>query len=235
MRSCLIQLIIAIAVVFCLLWFALPWGVSALATGALNSSGFSGTDTKVEVSANPPPLLLTGRADKIHITSNEASMGDLHAATVDVTLGDVQLLSRNFDNVSGTLTGVKVLAPDGQPVVLESVTLLGPSTTTTATASLSLATAQSLAAAELKAQTGIVGTISLTSPDKVTLTISGKSQSGRLATSNGSLLLIPNSSFLPPVTLIAPGSGNPFRMTSVQIGATSVTFVGTIDVEKLLS
>jgi hypothetical protein len=235
MRSCLIQLIVLIAVVFCLLWFALPYGFSALATGALNASGFSGTDTKVEVSANPPPVLLTGHADRVHITSKQASMGDLHAATVDVILGDVQLLSRKMATVTGTLTGVRVAAPDGQPVVLSVVTLNGSATATTATASMTLQTAQALAESELKAQTHFVGKVALAAPDKVTLTIAGKSQSGRLVTANGMLLLVPSGSGLPTVTLIAPGSGNPFRVTAVQIGQSGVAIVGTLDVEALLS
>jgi hypothetical protein len=235
MRSCLIQVFIAIAIVFCLLWFALPLGVSALATGALNAGGFSGTDTKVEVSASPPPLLLTGHADRVHITSTQVSMGDLHAANVDVTLGDVELLSRKMKTVTGTLGGVRVAAPDGQPVMLDLVTLNGSATATTATATMTIATAEALAEAELKAQTGVVGSVSLKSPNKVTLTISGKSQSGRLETTNGNLLLIPNIGLLAPITLIAPGSGNPFHVTAVQIGTDTVTIVGTIDVEQLLS
>ena len=103
MRSCLIQLVILFAVAFCLLWFALPLGVGALVTGALNASGFSGADTKVDVSASPPPLLLTGHADKIHITSSQVSISDLHAAGVDVILRDVDMLGRKIGTVSGTL------------------------------------------------------------------------------------------------------------------------------------
>ncbi|MGD0861477.1 MAG: hypothetical protein ABSA21_01790 [Candidatus Limnocylindrales bacterium] len=235
MRSCLIQLVVLIVVAFCLLWFGLPIGVSALATGALNASGFSGTDTKVQVSANPPPMLLTGHADTVHITSSQASVGDLHAAGVDVILGDVELLSRTIGTVTGTLTGVQVAAPDGEPVTLDQVTLTGVATATTATASMSLAAAESLAESELKSQTGVVAKVALKGPDKVTVTIDGKSQAGRLVTSNGALLIVPNSDSLPTVTLIAPGNGNPFRVISVQIGPADVTFVGTIDIEQLLS
>ena len=57
MRSCLIQLLILVVVVFALLWFGLPVGASWLATNALNASGFSGTDTKVSGVGEPaaPP------------------------------------------------------------------------------------------------------------------------------------------------------------------------------------
>jgi hypothetical protein len=235
MRSCLIQLVVLFVVVFCLLWFALPLGVGALATGALNASGFSGTDTKVVVSANPPPLLLTGHADKIHITSSQVGISDLHAASVDVTLGDVDMLGRKIGTVSGTLDGVRVAAPNGDPVTIDEVTLEGLATATTATCRMSVATAQALAESQLKTQTGIAARVVLKGPNLVTITVNGKSQSGRLLTSNGSLLLVPNGKTMPTVTLIAPGGGNPFRVTSVTIGLEGLMLVGTIDVQDLLS
>lgn len=105
MRSCLIRLLILIALVFALLWFGLPIGASWLATNALNASGFTGTGTKVEVSSNPPPLLLLGHADSIHLTSSQVGIGDLHAAGVDLTLGKVELFSRQIGSVTGTLRG----------------------------------------------------------------------------------------------------------------------------------
>ena len=235
MRSCLIQILVTVAVVFCLVWFVLPIGVSALATGALNASGFTGTDTKVEVSANPPFMLLTGRADTVHIRSTQSRMGDLHAAGVDVTLGGVELLSRTVATVTGTLDGVLITAPNGDPVTIDKVTLPGSATATTATATMTLAAAQALAVAQLKSGTGIVAKVALKGPNLVTVTAGGKSQAGRLTTSNGSLLLVPDGDTLPTVTLIAPGSGNPFRVTSVTIGLASVTLVGTIDIQNLLS
>ena len=235
MRSCLIQLVLLFAVVFCLLWFALPLGVGALATGALNASGFSGTDTKVEVSASPPPLLLTGHADKVHITSSQVSISDLHAASIDVILRDVDMLGRKIGTVSGTLDGVRVAAPNGDPVTIDEVVLDGSATATTATARMSVAAVQALAESQLKTQTGVTAKVILKGPDLVTITVNGKSQSGRLLTSNGSLLVVPNGNTLPTVTLIAPGGGNPFRVSSVAVGLADVTLVGTIDVQDLLT
>ena len=235
MRSCLVQILVMLAIAFALVWFGLPLGVSALATGALNSSGFTGTDTKVEVSANPPFMLLTGHADTIRIRSSEARMGDLHAAAVDVVLGDVELLSRNIGTVTGTLDGVRVAAPNGDPVGIDKVTLEGSATATIATATLTVPEAETLAESQLKSQTGITASVTLKGPNLVSLTIAGKPVSGRLVTSNGSLLVVPDSAALPIVTLISPGSGNPFRVTSVDISSTIVTLAGTINIQNLLS
>jgi hypothetical protein len=225
---------VVVALVFALLWFGLPIGVSALASGALNSSGFSGTDTKVAVSANPPLVLLTGHADAIHITSSDATLGSLKANTVDVTLGSVDLLGRTFGSVTGTLSGVQVAAPNGDPVNIDQVTLTGPGASTTATATMSTATAQALAQSQLGA-VGVVSRVSFKSPDVVVMKIASGTFTGRLVTANGSLILVPNSSTVPSVILIDPSGGNPFHADSVSIGPTGLTLVGTMDVEKLLS
>jgi hypothetical protein len=233
MRSCLFQLVLTAAVIFALLWFGLPFGASWLATNALNASGFTGTDTTVEVTSNPPPLLLTGRADTIRLTSSQVGIGDLHAASVDLTLGKVELLSRKIGTVAGTLQGVRVPAPDGQPVTAETVTLSGSATLATAEMDVSIAEAQRLAVSQLKDR-GIVATVALAAPDRITITAAGRSQPGHLVVRGGSLLLVPDGNTLPTVTLIAPGSGNPFQLSSVAIGTGHVTLMGTIDVQSLL-
>lgn len=233
MRSCLIQLLILVVVVFTLLWFGLPVGASWLATNALNASGFSGTDTKVVVSANPPPLLLTGQADSIHLTSTQVGIGDLHAASIDLDLGKVDLLSRKIGTVTGTLQGVRVAAPDGQAVTVESVTLSGAAATANAQMVLSTAEVERLAETQLKSR-DVIATVRLAAPDRVTISAGGQSAPGRLVVQDGGLLLVPDTESLPSVTMIAPGSGNPFHVSSVAVRADTVTMDGTIDFQGLL-
>jgi len=233
MRSCLIQVLVALLVVLLLLWFALPLAVSALAAGALNAAGFNGTDTRVEVSANPPPLLITGRGD-VHIVSSDVSLSDLHAAAVDVTLSDVDLLSREIGGVEGTLEGVQVAAPNGDTVSIDAVSLAGPADRAAASCQVSLAQARELAESQLASQ-GVKATVLLTAPNVVTLNVGGNAFKGRLVATDGSLFLVPESEAMPTVLLISPGRGNPFRVESVSISETHVILKGTIDVESLLS
>jgi hypothetical protein len=234
MRSCLIQLLMTVAVIFALLWFGLPFGASWLATTALNSAGFTGTDTKVEVSANLPPRILLGHADKIHITSTQVGVGDLHAGSIDLTLGNVELIARKIGTVSGTLTAVLVPAPSGDPITIDTATLQGAGTDATATLTTSSAELATLAQSQFYAATKINSTVKLAAPNKVTVTAGGKSEPGRLVVSAGAITLVPANTSLPTVVLIQPGPGNPFNFTSVTIGATTVTLVGTIDVQSLL-
>jgi hypothetical protein len=233
MRSCLIQFLILVVVGFALLWFGLPVGAGWLATNALNSSGFSGTDTKVVVSANPPPLLLTGQADTVHLTSTQVGIGDLHAASIDLTLGKVDLLGRKIGTVAGNLEGVRVAAPDGQAVTVQSVTLSGAASRANAELVLSSTEVERLAQSQLESR-GVAGTVSLAAPDKVTISAGGQSIPGRLAVQDGGLTLVPDSKAVAPVPLIVPGSGNPFHITSVSVGAATVTMDGNIDLQALL-
>ncbi|MFI5258956.1 MAG: hypothetical protein ACHQ01_05020 [Candidatus Limnocylindrales bacterium] len=235
MRSCLIQLLLTVAVIFALLWFGLPFGASWLATNALNAAGFTGTDTKVEVSADLPPRILLGHADKVHLTSTQVSVGGLNAATFDVTLGDVSLFDRTVGTVSGTLTGVRVPAPDGEPVTIATATLAGAGTAVRSTLTISTAEAQGLAQTQLKAQTGLVGTVKFAAPNAVTVTVRGTSQQAHLVVAaGGTLELVPVSTALQTVTLLETGNGNPFQLSSVTVGAGGVTLVGTIDIQTLL-
>ena len=74
MRSCLVQLLILVALVFGLVWFGLPIGAAWVATNALKAAGFSGTDTAVTVTADPPFLLLTGHVERdVHLHISRAT------------------------------------------------------------------------------------------------------------------------------------------------------------------
>jgi hypothetical protein len=234
MRSCLIQLTVEIVLLIALLWFGLPIGAGFLATSALNASGFTGTNTSVDVNSNPPPLLLTGKADTIRIRSDSVFVGDLHASSLDVSLRDVQLLSRKIGTVDGTLDGVRIAVPDGQPVTVDQVVIHGTATAAEATLTVSAQAIADLAVTTL-ASNSIKATVTLQAPDAVTILVAGKKQTGSLAVSNGTLLLVPTTKAIPPVALIVPGSGNPFKLTSVAVKGQQVTLGGTIDVQALLS
>jgi hypothetical protein len=233
LRSCLIQLLVTFAVLFAIVWFGVPFGASWLATTALNANGFTGTDTKVEVKADLPPRILLGHADSIHLTSKQVGIHDLHAASIDLTLGGVELFDRKFATVNGTLTTVTVFASDGRPVTIESVTVDGTSTAAASKLVVTKAEAVRLAESQLLAS-GIVAKVVLTAPDNVTITAGGRTARAKLQVNNGSLQLVPTGNDLPLLTLMAKGGGNPFAFTSVNIGPTSVTLLGTIDLQTLL-
>jgi hypothetical protein len=235
MRSCLIQLLVTIAVIFALLWFGLPFGASWLATNALNAAGFTGTNTRVDVQADLPPRILLGHADRIRLTSTQVSVGDLHAASIDMTLGNVELIDRKIGTIHGSMTGVRVpAATGGDPLTADSVTVDGAGAAATATLTCTSAEVKALVISQLKAQKVPATAIAFSGPDKVTVTAAGVTKTGRLVVSNGSLEVVVAGISPSTITVINAGNGNPIRFTSVAVTTTSVTLVGTIDLQSLL-
>jgi hypothetical protein len=235
MRSCLIQLVIAVAVIFALLWFGLPFAASWLATNALNAAGFTGTSTKVEVSADLPPRILLGHADRVRLTSTKVSVGDLHAATIDMTLGNVELIDRKIGTIHGTMTGVVVPAAIGSsPLTADTATVDGAGAAATTTLTCSNAELKTLIVAQLKAQKVTATAVTFAAPDKVTVTVGGKPIVGHLIVTNGALQVVIAAPKPVALTLIAAGNGNPIRLKSVAVGSSTVTLVGTMDLQSLL-
>ncbi len=234
MRSCLIQLIVLFCVGFALVWFGLPLGAGWLATTALNASGFTGTDTTIAVSANPPPILLTGRADSIHLTSTKVGVRDLHAASVDLTLTGVNLIGRKFETAHGTLGGVTVATPDGRSATISHVALDGSASAASASLTMTTVEAASLAESQLKAQAHVTSKVTFKAPDRMTITVNGRAQGGRMIAVGGSLVLVPDGGALPTVTLIAPSDGNPFKITSVSVMPLGLMLAGTMDLQSIL-
>ena len=146
----------------------------------------------------------------------------------------MELIDRTFTSVHGILTGVRVPAPNGDPVTIDSVSLDGAGTAADATLTMSTAEMESLATSQIESQTGAQAKVKLAAPNIVNMTINGHSAPGRLAVRNGELLLVPDSTALPTVTLIAAGHGNPFTFTSIVVSAGTVTLGGTIDLQSLL-
>ncbi len=112
-RGCLLTLIALVAVVAALLWLALPPLAGTLVQGALVAGGLEAASTVVTVTADPPPRLLTLKADEVDVHATNASIHGLSAADLEVTLHDVDLLDRTFSRLDGTLRGVRLSDADG--------------------------------------------------------------------------------------------------------------------------
>jgi hypothetical protein len=234
MRSCLIQLLVTLAFIFALVWFGLPFGAGWLATNALNAAGFTGTDTKVSVAADLPPRILLGHADTVRLTSSQVSVGDLHAGAIDVTLGNVELFDRKVGTVAGTLTGVRVPAINGALITAQTVAIAGAGTDATASLTVANAQLEGLATSQLKAAGLNATSVKLQAPDRVVVKGGGVSRTGHLVVKGGALQVVLTGATPATVILLDSGSGNPFQFTSVSVGTSVVTLVGTIDLQSLL-
>jgi hypothetical protein len=234
MRGCLTFLIVLFAVALIGGWFALPPLAGAAVTGGLGLAGFSGSNTSVTVTADPPLELATLHADGVRLMSSDATFQQLRMATVDVTLKDVHLLDRTAGAVSGTLTGLRFAPATGPEVQISTAKLSGSGKNITATLTLSLADASAIASSAVRAQIGATpSSATLTAPDRVNVVVSGTAVGGRLhVDAGGGLVFQPSDTsgvFSTAVDLIRPGPGVPIHLRTVTVTASGVTLGATLD------
>lgn len=232
MRGCLVSIAVLVTVGLVAGSTLLPRIVSAVAEGALGLAGFSGTNTTVQVIANPPPKLLTLTADALRIHSTNASFRGIQAGEVSLTLHDVHLLDRRSGTLNGTLRDVRFGSAGGARLEIANVELSGTATDARATLTLSSTEVGQLVGTALRTAVGSSPSqITLAAPDRLRAVVGGATVTVRLRVrADGALVLVtpagPGTSALP---LIVPGPATPFRILSFQIVGDSLVLVAGFD------
>lgn len=228
-RGCLLSILGIGAIVVGVLWVALPPVMSGLAAAALTGAGVHGTDTRVEVGADPPLRLLFLEADRVRLRSTDAEIRNVHADSVDLTLRDVSIGGRTFRFVEGSLSGVRVTPDQGPVFVAERVQIAGPAQAARVVITVDPAQVQALVASAVASSTGAVaGSVALSSPDRVTVKTPGGALTGRLGvTPAGDLVLLPSGGG--SVSLVSTGPNQPVRLQSVQIAGDGLKLSGLIN------
>jgi hypothetical protein len=233
MRGCLTWFFALIAIVLVATWTFAPAVAAGLVSAGLGTAGFESADKKVSVIADPPIELLTLRADKVRLEATGATFAGLTIGSVDLTLGGVGLMGRQADSVDGTLTAVKVPTELGSTANLTSVGLSGPSSDLRAIVTLSLKDVQALASAAVEGQLGPTRTkVTITAPDKVTVSASGLNVRGRLVVDKGGGLVLVTTSpagFSGPIDIFRPGPTQPLRLTGITLRSDGATLTATVD------
>jgi hypothetical protein len=231
-RGCLLSIGVFVVIVIGVLWFALPPIIGGLAVGALENAGVHGTGTRVDVGADPPLRLLFLEADRVHVTTTDASIRNIHADSVDVLLRGVSIGGRTFDFIEGSMTGLTVTPDSGPPFEAHLVQITGPAEAARVAISLDAANVQRLVSSAVTAQTGQrVSGVRLASPDRVTLTTAAGAVSGRLSvTPAGDLVLQPTTGG--SISLVGTGPNQPVRLQSVQVAGTGLEVAGTVNLTE---
>ncbi len=235
MRGCLTGLLLVAVLVAAAAWFVTPLAVDALVAGSLTQSGFQGTGTTVDAVANPPPALLTGHADSIRIRSSDVTYRELHAATLDLTLQDVGLLSGSIDSVQGTLGGVRVVPETGPTIEATSATVLGPPGNATVRLTLDGGQVLSLVMNGLTSAAGPgVGSVRLLPPDKLSFSLGGTLADAALEVDGGALVLRFAGTNLGSVVLFRPATGAVWRLSSASMDGGRLVLVLLVDLGSLI-
>lgn len=234
MRGCFSILLLGVAFIAGVTWFAGPPAAGFAVEQALAGNGFAGTATTVTVAADPPLELLLGHADSVLVRSERASVGGLEVDRLSIRLDDVDLLNRRFAAVDGQFDGVALRAGDGSTVQADSIRLLGLSEKATATVRIAGAVVARLAREAILRQLGLVaGDIALVAPDLIRFNIAGIPAEGRFeVAADGALYVAANFAGSPKLKIVA--AGDPLDLSSVVVDGGDVVVVGTLDVERLL-
>jgi len=231
-RGCLLSIVVFVVVVIGVLWFALPPVIGGLAVGALENAGVHGTGTRVDVAADPPLRLLFLDANRVHITSTNTSIRNVHADSIDVTLRDVSIGSRRFGSIEGTLSGLTFTPDSGPTFTAQTVQLSGPPESARVAITLNQASVKQLISSAVTTATGqSVSTVTLADPDRVTVGSSKGSISGRITVNSaGDLVLVPQTGG--SIALVGTGPDQPVRLQSVQVAGTGLEIAGTINMTQ---
>jgi len=223
---------IAGAILALVAWFGGPTLAGSMIEASLQSAGFSGSNTTVEVTTDPPFDLLGGRADRVVIRSENATIDQLEADRLELVLLDADLGARGFSRVEGRLEGVTFRAADGTSIEAATVDVAGPPGDVEGVIRIDAAEVERVAAAEVQRQTGVaLGSTTLEAPDLVVFSLFLLRVEGRFVVEpDGSLALAVNLPGSPRVALIADPA---IRFESVQVTDGQLVLTGTLNLPAL--
>ena len=235
MRGCLFVLIAAAAVLVTVIWFAAPVLASTVVGAMLQASGYSASRSSVEVEASPPIATLFGHADVIRIEGDDVAWHTFHAASLDLTLRDVDLFARRAATIDGSIDGVQLgagaaTAPDAPTA---DITFTGSTADARATIEIPAAFVQRIVGDAFVGALGRqVGSVTLAAPDRVEVATALGTIEGRLSIDPNGALILTTPVATTPILAFDPAF--PLQLTTVTTTAAGIRLDGTLDVEGLL-
>jgi hypothetical protein len=232
MRGCLTVLVLAAALVLVVAWFGAPALAGVLIERSLAAAGYSAADTSVTVSSDPPLEILAGHADRVTIRGTRATLRDLAAAELVLTMTNVDLVGGRFSRVDGELTDVVIQSGDGSSVRARSLAVRGPGNAAAATVRIDEAVVASLLGDTIRRETGlVVSGVSLTEPNRIRFT-AGVTINARFDVAPDGSVVIAATSGGPRFTVFDPRED--LRLRTVAVAGSDLVLSGTTDLTNLI-
>jgi hypothetical protein len=234
MRGCLTVILVAALAIFGLVWFKGPSVAATVIQVGLGAFGWSAETETVTVDANPPYIVLMGRADKVRIVATGVEVRGVRARAVTVTVGTVRLFDRTFATFSGRLTGAVVSDGSGNDLTVARIDLSG--TGAALKVSLHLASGEvtnQVQRAIENASGATLSGITLSAPNVVVIALAGQTITAHLVIDSGRLVLRGAGDALGDPVLFDP-SGSGFKLTGVAMAGGEVVLTGTLDPGSLI-
>jgi hypothetical protein len=233
MRGCLFVLVLAAALVGVAAWFGASPLTSTVIAAILDESGYHASSTTITATADPPPRLLTGHADRITIDGRDVTWRSFRAGRVQLTLGDVDLFARTAASIQGTIAAAELQTNDDGPAPTADVTIDGASSSAAATIRVAGPIVQRLVSSGFAKRFAVaVSSTSLVAPDILRITASGSTIEGRLAIDTaGAFVLVTR---LGSADIFRFDPSFPIRLTGVRVRGADLELTGTLDAEALI-
>jgi hypothetical protein len=232
-RGCLFVVLVAASLVAGIAWFASGPIVSAVIGGALQASGFRAASTVITATANPPPRLLLGHADRISIEASDVAWKALRARHLALTLSGVDLYARAADRVEGTIQDVQLDDGQGGMAAASSIEVAGPADDAAATILIDQAAVETAVRAAVQDRFNVTASaVELVEPDRLRIVTPGLTVEGSLVIDGDGALALSTPLGTAPLVRIDPST--PLRLRTVEVVPAGLRLGGRLDVSALL-
>jgi hypothetical protein len=231
MRGCLFVLVAALVVLSAAAWFGSPLLASAAIDAALRNGGFEAVRLDTTATADPPPRLLLGHADRVRIVASDVSFRTFHADRLDLTLTDVDVVGRTAATIHGTISGAEVATADGVPTTAD-VTIDGDAGAAPSTIRIDGSTVDRVVRATLGPQLGgAVSRTELVGPDILRIVTPAATLEGQIVLDGSGGIALRNRLGQAPILTLDPSF--PLRLGSVAVVDGALRIDATLDAEAL--
>jgi DUF2993 family protein len=230
MRGCLSVLATAAALVLIVAWFGSPTLAGVVIEQSLAGAGYVASDSSVVVSSDPPLEILSGHADRVTIRGTRATIRDLIAARLELTLSNVDLVAGRFSRIDGELGDVLITSGDGSSIRARSIALRGRADSATTTVRIDQSVLEDLLGTAVRRETGLsVSGVTLSEPNRIRFT-AGLPISGSFAVAADGSLVLASSGIR--FTVFKPDPD--LRLTSATVADSMLVLSGTMDLTHLI-
>ena len=217
------------ALVAVLLLVVLPLAATPFLTQMVREMGVRSDSLSVSVELFDP-LLVVGRARRVHVYADNANLAPLSVGTVDITLSGASFFDRSWESVSGDLENVS-LVTSTDTVGVDSIRIDGPAKAASATARLSGAQTEALVKVAAAREGLNIDSVHLTDSG-VRITVRGLEANARLDVRGGALVLLSGSGN-GGVPLIQPAPSDPWQLSETWISDGGLNIRGVVDTTRL--
>jgi hypothetical protein len=232
-RGCFFILVLGAALLAGIAWFGSVPIAATVIGAALGSSGFHARSSTITATADPPPRLLLGHADRVSITGSDVDWHALHANQLSLTLDDVDLFRRSAARIRGSISGARLDDGAGGSAAATSIVVDGPADAAATTIIVDPAAVRAAIVSAAASRFGMsIDDARLVAPDRLQLVTPVGSIDGRLTIDPAGALAFDTRLGTVPILTIDPSL--PLRLRSVAVVDGGLRLDGVLDAESLL-